>query len=338
MILPLIQAEILDVFDQLIQSDLCAIAENTLWVLTGLSLRTDEFRSILINHPLYQTTLDLLNKENIDAGVISQGLEFLSKCVSKVDYDKNKDRIIDTLKLFTNNLYSNHTIMNCLRGICAILYLNYDTYKISNIIIDSGAIVKILKTKYQNNLVLILPSLEILASSLFTTDKRIEEILDMNLLDFYHMILDKYNHQQVDYYVTSGLVNIAICNNKIKLTLINSGLFDRVMLLIDKDNENIKSNILQIILNLMMSRNYDIAMILESKGIIEKLLDKSINVCKKNDVTYLKIIFYYLKSFKNKEKNITFDMRVKQFLTLVECNSGFTAEEMNAILSHDYYS
>lgn len=331
------QTEILDVFDQLIQSDLCAIVEDTLWILAGLSFRTEDFRSILINHPLYQTTLDLLNKENIDAGVISQGLEFLSKCVSKVDYDKNKDRIIDTLKLFTNNFYSNHTIMHCLRGICAISYLNYDTYEISNIIIDSGVIVKILKTKYQNNLV-IMPSLEILASSLFTTDKRLEEILDMNLLDFYHMILDKYNHQQVDYYVTSGLINIAICNNKIKLTLINSCLFDRVMLLIDKDNENVKSNILKILLNLIMSRNNDIAMILESKGIIEKLLDKSMNVCKKNDVTYLKIIFYYLKSFKNKQKNNTFDIRVKQFLTLVECNSGFTAEEMDAILSHDYYS
>lgn len=333
---PLLDIEVLDVFNRLLKSEFCEIVENTLWVLTGLGSLNVDIRNKLVNHSLYKTTLELLQTENIDASIHSQGIDFLSKCIIKIDYNANRDNAISTLRIFTDNIYSKLTTSNSIKGICAITYLNCTTYEVSNIIIESGVIIKLMKMKYTEDNFLLGPSLEIIANTLYTKDSHIEEIMKMHLLDFYDMVFEKNNNNQYVYYITSGMINLSCSNKEIRMELIDSVIFDKVMLFFDKPHEPIKANLIRILLNLVTIKNYKIAIMLEKKGLVQKIIDKSREVSKEKQIDYFKIVFYYLNSFQSETKGASFAIILEQYIPLVESNSVLSSNDIDSIVKYDY--
>ena len=117
-------------------------------------------------------------------------------------------------------------------------------------ILNSGIIVKILKTNFDKKENILFFSLKILVNVTSESDDIIEKLVQMRLIDFYEIMLEKYkNNKDILLILLSGFVNLTGGKNLFKKLVINSVLFQEKIFLkfLYADSQEIKLEMINVI-------------------------------------------------------------------------------------------
>lgn len=333
---PLISNEVLSCFDNLITNDYCDIVDNALWVLLSLTSKSISQREALLSHPLYDKMLSLSNADNIELNFVIGSLEFFTFCVVDVDYGKFEKQILKTLERLSLEIYSQYTKIAywAFRGIANISDLNCESNKLMKEILNSGIIVKILKTNFDKKENFIFFSLKILVNVTSESDDIIEKLIQMRLIDFYEIMLEKYkSNKDILLILLSGFVNLTGGKNEFKKLVINSILFQEKIFLkfLYSDSQEIKCEMINVIKNLSYSKDKDILLFLNDSGIITEILNllflERSNVVLSSQ--YMKIIANFLLHYHNLkiEKKQNFYYISGKFKDLLTNTNNFLSDE-----------
>lgn len=228
-------------------------------------------------------------------------------------FDDNDIHIIDKiLNILIQELYSGNKeelLVLIYEGISHISLLNGKSDR--NVkIIDGGVTLKILKMKFNkfkltnNYLKIILFSMRILANNLTASDKNCQIFYDQNIIDYYNLVLDKFDDEKsIVKAVLYGINNIAISS---KYDVLKSSIIwneDKIQKYLSYDDE-IKIQIIKTVKYLLYKNNKEwLKFIFECK-ILEYLIHifVSFNIGKLTCNKILELIDYYLSMFKKEFK------------------------------------
>ena len=340
---PLISNEVLSCFENLITNDYCDIVDNALWVLLSLTSKNNLQREALLSHPLYEKMLSLSNADNIELNFVIGCLEFFTFCVVDVDYAKFEKQILKTLERLSLEIYSQYKKISywAFRGIANIRDLNCESSKLMNEILNSGIIVKILKTNFDKKENILYFSLKILVNVTSESDDIIEKLIQMRLIDFYEIMLEKYkNNKDILLILLSGFVNLTGGKNVFKKLVINSVLFQEKIFLkfLYADTQEIKFEMTNVIKNLSYSKDKEILLFLNNTAIINEIIHL-LSLERSNvelSSQYMKIIANFLLHYHNLqiEKKQNFYYIAEKFKDLLtNANTFVSSEEMEKYLN-----
>ena len=340
---PLISNEVLSCFENLITNDYCDIVDNALWVLLSLTSKNNLQREALLSHPLYEKMLSLSNADNIELNFVIGCLEFFTFCVVDVDYAKFEKQILKTLERLSLEIYSQYKKISywAFRGIANISDLNCESSKLMKEILNSGIIVKILKTNFDKKENILFFSLKILVNVTSESDDIIEKLVQMRLIDFYEIMLEKYkNNKDILLILLSGFVNLTGGKNLFKKLVINSVLFQEKIFLkfLYADSQEIKLEMINVIKNLSYSKDKEILLFLNDTAIINEIINL-LSLERSNvelSSQYMKIIANFLLHSHNLqiEKKQNFYYIAEKFKDLLtNANTFVSSEEMEKYLN-----
>lgn len=340
---PLITNEVLSCFENLITNDYCDIVDNALWVLLSLTSKNNLQREALLSHPLYEKMLSLSNADNIELNFVIGCLEFFTFCVVDVDYAKFEKQILKTLERLSLEIYSQYKKISywAFRGIANISDLNCESSKLMKEILNSGIIVKILKTNFDKKENILFFSLKILVNVTSESDDIIEKLIQMRLIDFYEIMLEKYkNNKDILLILLSGFVNLTGGKNLFKKLVINSVLFQEKIFLkfLYADSQEIKLEMINVIKNLSYSKDKEILLFLNDTAIINEIINL-LSLERSNvelSSQYMKIIANFLLHYHNLqiEKKQNFYYIAEKFKDLLtNANTFVSSEEMEKYLN-----
>ena len=340
---PLISNEVLSCFENLITNDYCDIVDNALWVLLSLTSKNNLQREALLSHPLYEKMLSLSNADNIELNFVIGCLEFFTFCVVDVDYAKFEKQILKTLERLSLEIYSQYKKISywAFRGIANISDLNCESSKLMKEILNSGIIVKILKTNFDKKENILFFSLKILVNVTSESDDIIEKLIQMRLIDFYEIMLEKYkNNKDILLILLSGFVNLTGGKNLFKKLVINSVLFQEKIFLkfLYADSQEIKLEMINVIKNLSYSKDKEILLFLNDTAIINEIINL-LSLERSNvelSSQYMKIIANFLLHSHNLqiEKKQNFYYIAEKFKDLLtNANTFVSSEEMEKYLN-----
>lgn len=340
---PLISNEVLSCFENLITNDYCDIVDNALWVLLSLTSKNNLQREALLSHPLYEKMLSLSNADNIELNFVIGCLEFFTFCVVDVDYAKFEKQILKTLERLSLEIYSQYKKISywAFRGIANISDLNCESSKLMKEILNSGIIVKILKTNFDKKENILFFSLKILVNVTSESDDIIEKLIQMRLIDFYEIMLEKYkNNKDILLILLSGFVNLTGGKNLFKKLVINSVLFQEKIFLkfLYADSQEIKLEMINVIKNLSYSKDKEILLFLNDTAIINEIINL-LSLERSNvelSSQYMKIIANFLLHYHNLqiEKKQNFYYIAEKFKDLLtNANTFVSSEEMEKYLN-----
>lgn len=340
---PLISNEVLSCFENLITNDYCDIVDNALWVLLSLTSKNNLQREALLSHPLYEKMLSLSNADNIELNFVIGCLEFFTFCVVDVDYAKFEKQILKTLERLSLEIYSQYKKISywAFRGIANISDLNCESSKLMKEILNSGIIVKILKTNFDKKENILFFSLKILVNVTSESDDIIEKLIQMRLIDFYEIMLEKYkNNKDILLILLSGFVNLTGGKNLFKKLVINSVLFQEKIFLkfLYANSQEIKLEMINVIKNLSYSKDKEILLFLNDTAIINEIINL-LSLERSNvelSSQYMKIIANFLLHYHNLqiEKKQNFYYIAEKFKDLLtNANTFVSSEEMEKYLN-----
>ena len=340
---PLISNEVLSCFENLITNDYCDIVDNALWVLLSLTSKNNLQREALLSHPLYEKMLSLSNADNIELNFVIGCLEFFTFCVVDVDYAKFEKQLLKTLERLSLEIYSQYKKISywAFRGIANISDLNCESSKLMKEILNSGIIVKILKTNFDKKENILFFSLKILVNVTSESDDIIEKLIQMRLIDFYEIMLEKYkNNKDILLILLSGFVNLTGGKNLFKKLVINSVLFQEKIFLkfLYADSQEIKLEMINVIKNLSYSKDKEILLFLNDTAIINEIINL-LSLERSNvelSSQYMKIIANFLLHYHNLqiEKKQNFYYIAEKFKDLLtNANTFVSSEEMEKYLN-----
>lgn len=340
---PLISNEVLSCFENLITNDYCDIVDNALWVLLSLTSKNNLQREALLSHPLYEKILSLSNADNIELNFVIGCLEFFTFCVVDVDYAKFEKQILKTLERLSLEIYSQYKKISywAFRGIANISDLNCESSKLMKEILNSGIIVKILKTNFDKKENILYCSLKILVNVTSESDDIIEKLIQMRLIDFYEIMLEKYkNNKDILLILLSGFVNLTGGKNVFKKLVINSVLFQEKIFLkfLYADSQEIKFEMINVIKNLSYSKDKEILLFLNDTAIVNEIINL-LSLERSNvelSSQYMKIIANFLLHYHNLqiEKKQNFYYIAEKFKDLLtNANTFVSSEEMEKYLN-----
>ena len=340
---PLISNEVLSCFENLITNDYCDIVDNALWVLLSLTSKNNLQREALLSHPLYEKMLSLSNADNIELNFVIGCLEFFTFCVVDVDYAKFEKQILKTLERLSLEIYSQYKKISywAFRGIANISDLNCESSKLMKEILNSGIIVKILKTNFDKKENILFFSLKILVNVTSESDDIIEKLIQMRLIDFYEIMLEKYkNNKDILLILLSGFANLTGGKNLFKKLVINSVLFQEKIFLkfLYADSQEIKLEMINVIKNLSYSKDKEILLFLNDTAIINEIINL-LSLERSNvelSSQYMKIIANFLLHYHNLqiEKKQNFYYIAEKFKDLLtNANTFVSSEEMEKYLN-----
>ena len=340
---PLISNEVLSCFENLVTNDYCDIVDNALWVLLSLTSKNNLQREALLSHPLYEKMLSLSNADNIELNFVIGCLEFFTFCVVDVDYAKFEKQILKTLERLSLEIYSQYKKISywAFRGIANISDLNCESSKLMKEILNSGIIVKILKTNFDKKENILYFSLKILVNVTSESDDIIEKLIQMRLIDFYEIMLEKYkNNKDILLILLSGFVNLTGGKNVFKKLVINSVLFQEKIFLkfLYADFQEIKFEMINVIKNLSYSKDKEILLFLNDTAIINEIIHL-LSLERSNvelSSQYMKIIANFLLHYHNLqiEKKQNFYYIAEKFKDLLtNANTFVSSEEIEKYLN-----
>lgn len=340
---PLISNEVLSCFENLITNDYCDIVDNVLWVLLSLTSKNNLQREALLSHPLYEKMLSLSNADNIELNFVIGCLEFFTFCVVDVDYAKFEKQILKTLERLSLEIYSQYKKISywAFRGIANISDLNCESSKLMKEILNSGIIVKILKTNFDKKENILYFSLKILVNVTSESDDIIEKLIQMRLIDFYEIMLEKYkNNKDILLILLSGFVNLTGGKNVFKKLVINSVLFQEKIFLkfLYADSQEIKFEMINVIKNLSYSKDKEILLFLNDTAIVNEIINL-LSLERSNvelSSQYMKIIANFLLHYHNLqiEKKQNFYYIAEKFKDLLtNANTFVSSEEIEKYLN-----
>ena len=266
-------------------------------------LRSKIFKSI-INYKLE-------NKDSLDADVLINIFELISKCVNLSFYNEDQinEKDINIIKNIINIIVNeiNHSkkellIKYCFKSIHKISLLDNE-YGLNEEIIKSGISLKIMKSKIKSKY--LNHALKIIANNLTLPTKKCSDIYENNIISYYNEIFLNYNNnQKIIFSILSGILNIS--EGKFKEIVKESNIWDQNNLeKIFNMNDDTKIKMIGITKSVVLISGIDNLKFIYNTKILEYMIylicvnDLSEVIC----VKMLKVIDKYLIKFKKEERN-----------------------------------
>lgn len=337
-------------------TDSCYIVDSIFWLLRNISYINTTFREIILNHNIIDTFIEDINKaakggnenedkENqctniIDLGVQLDIIKTFAFIINDIDYSKYKRKVKQILNIVCQYQYDTNRdiIYWSFFTIANISELNCSTQKLITSIIKQGVLLKIKRLNFKKFPDLLGSSLKILGNLLSGNDNLIEEIMKLNIIDFYDIQLInvlQLNELQYVPYILLGLANISgTRKDKLKLLVLNTTLFQeggyKRLLYISK----IHKHMLVVILNLSFTQSYEVVNIMDKCGVINEVEEMARNEKDNKEIMkiYLRILFNVNKVMKeskdNEGRKILLREKFKEIVRYKSIGMGFLEEEM----------
>ena len=311
---------------------------------------TDNLNLIFIRNSAFLNILNYIQKKNIkDLEEIEGTIELIVSTLSFINDDilnENDLKIIDKcLDILINELYGSNNeqiLANIYRGIRNVSNFDND-YKFNEKIINGGVTLKILKMKFnklnitQNYLKIIEYSMNILANNLTASDVVCQIIYDQNIIDYYNNILDKFDdHQIIVKYILHGISNISVGSKREVIKYSNIWNEKNIIKYLNY-GDAIKLYYIKIVKYLLYQSDFEFTKFVYNSRILKFLMDVFIasNLGKFICFKILKLIDFYLKSFKNNGKETNEYLIIyNQFKDLFSnCEKIIVLREENNVIS-----
>ena len=337
-------------------TDSCYIIDSIFWLLRNISYINTTFRETILNHSITDTFIQDINKaakggnenedeENqcsnvIDLGVQLDIIKTFAFIVNDIDYSKYKRKIKQILNIACQYQYDTNRdiIYWSFFTIANISELNCSTQKLITSIIKQGVLLKIKRLNFKKFPDLLGSSLKILGNLLSGNDNLIEEIMKLNIIDFYDIqLINVLQLKQLQYvpYILLGLANISgTRKDKLKLLVLQTTLFQegvyKSLLYISKMHKHM----LIVILNLSFTRSYEVVCIMDKCGVIDEVDELARNEKDNKEVMkiYLRILFNVNKVMKESKENegrtILLREKFKEVVRYKSIGMRFLEEEM----------
>jgi importin subunit alpha-6/7 len=186
--------EFIERFFQLIQSQYADIHENTIWLMTHLVTDSFKFRDKVIPSKIFGEVLKVLRKDQGALEVVRQNMRFLNNIFKNSKNTPPKKSLLEAMVIFANYIYSEdpEILCNCIWGLYYISQFDQDNPNIHKDIIDSGAIVKVMKINFSKYNLCISPSIRLFGNLLTGTAEIVDVKFFRKLKYFYKNFLDSH--------------------------------------------------------------------------------------------------------------------------------------------------
>lgn len=270
----------LQCIELLLDNQYTSIVDNTIWMLISLISMNKKYKLAVLNSKVVKKCIYLTTKSPIEVLQLRHLLEFIIQMIKDIDAEKYKDLIGSALTVFQNELFhvsSPECFSLGIKGISKISNLDDLPKDISNRIINDGSAIKILRTDLSSNKNNLYYALHILFNLLAMNDKVIEILLQLRVMDYYEIHLNKYmNDVDITPLIIGGMENIAEGRDEYKKVIISSILFEekekKYLALLYSNISYIRTEMINLIEILSLSKNEDILEFLNEKGIIHEIL------------------------------------------------------------------
>ena len=299
------------------------IYKKIILIFNGLTYNdnsgSDNLNLIIIRNSAFLNILNYIQEKNIkDFEEIKDIIDLIVFTLTFINDDilnENDIKIIDKcLDILINELYGSNNeeiLAKIYRGIREVSNLD-DEYNFNDKIINGGVTLKILKMKFnklnitQNYLKIIEYAMHILANNLTASDVVCQVIYDQNIIDYYNNVLDKFdNNQNIVKNILAGISNIAVGSKREVIK--NSNIWNEKNIIKYLNyRDEIKLYYIKIVQYLLYQSDFEFIRFIYNSRILKFLMDVFVasNLGKFICFKILKLIDYYLKSFKKNAKEI----------------------------------
>lgn len=160
--------EFIERFFQLIKSQYVDILEQTIWLITHLVSDCFKFRDKIIASKIFGEVLKILRKDQETLEVIRLSMRFLNNIFKTTQTTPPNKSLLEALVIFSNYIYSEDQdiLCNCIWGLYYISQFDNENPDIHKEIVNSGAIVKVMKLNFNKFNLCINPSIRLLGNLL----------------------------------------------------------------------------------------------------------------------------------------------------------------------------
>jgi hypothetical protein len=157
---------LIDLYRTHLGSQYSDIVENTIWFLCNLVQKSVICRDKIINTSIYDETIKILKKDRNSADQIENCIWFLGCLIKSKEATPPKEKLLEILQISANYLYTHdmQIITQCLWCIFYVSQFEDDELDIYSNILQSGAVVKLLKINYRKLQNCISPCIRILGN------------------------------------------------------------------------------------------------------------------------------------------------------------------------------
>ena len=157
---------LIDLYNKHMGSQYSDIVENTIWFLCNLVQQSVICRDKIISTSIYDETIKILKKDRNSADQIENCIWFLGCLIKSKATTQLKEKLLEILEISANYLYTHdmQIITQCLWCIFYVSQYDDDEFDIYSDILESGAVVKLLKINYRKLHNCISPCIRILGN------------------------------------------------------------------------------------------------------------------------------------------------------------------------------
>ena len=264
----------LDVYFTHLHSQFDDISDNVLWLVNNLLTDRAKCRDQIMNSKIYDYVQDILTKEDINIFLLRSGIWFMSCLMKNKQTIPDDAKIMKSLYYCVKYLYIMDPELNCqcVWGIYYISEFESSNLQIFSQILSTGAIEKIIKINFKQQLQSLSPCLRLLGNLLSGEYNVVDQLISMRVVNFYEAVLANVSKSESKREVLWGLSNLSAGSIQHVHAIIDSPIFDKIVLALGDSNYSIKREAVYIIKNCLSNNCVDISTIMLNKGAMKGLV------------------------------------------------------------------
>jgi hypothetical protein len=142
------------------------IVENLLWFSGNILAQSHLFRDKFFHTKIYEELIKLFSKDQNPLEILRMTIWVASQTLKNIKTTPPKTKILELVTIFANYLYTTdfEVITNCLWGLNYASQFEDSLGGINSAIINSGAVVKLMKINFNKNPSSLIPSVRLIGN------------------------------------------------------------------------------------------------------------------------------------------------------------------------------